>query len=116
MDTNPFYLDGWKLDCSYAPIRHRAFLPAKAGLYSITMYDEINKFHKIIYIGLSQNLLKRLKIHTHKVINVLLKKYGFCDVWFKEFNASQSELMDLETKLINKYNPSFNVRQKLRYL
>jgi predicted GIY-YIG superfamily endonuclease len=116
LDTNPFFLDGWKLDSSYAPIRHRSSLPPRAGLYSITMFNEINELHKVVYIGLSQNLLKRLRIHTHQIIRSLIKKYGFCDVWFKEFIGTEMELMDAETMLIHKYDPSFNIRQKLRAL
>jgi excinuclease UvrABC nuclease subunit len=111
-DYNPFYLDGWKTGTTYGAVRHQDEIPNESGLYAITYLKEDIKTHKIVYIGMSTNLKTRLIRSNHEVMRKVESVGIFGSFWFKKYPLVG--LYDLETEFIQKYNPSYNIRQKAR--
>jgi excinuclease UvrABC nuclease subunit len=107
------FLEGWKTpDCysnAYAP------LPHTSGVYLLvlaTMKDGLLD-HEIVYIGQSRNIAKRLTGHNIK--KLCQEYYGpkaFIKVYFKHY--ANGLLRRRERRLIQRFNPPFNLQHRTR--
>ena len=84
-------------------------LPEKPGSYQF--YDED---HNIIYVGKAKNLKNRVSSYFHKEVDryktkVLVSK--IFDISYTVVNTEEDALL-LESGLIKKYNPRYNVLLK----
>ncbi|MFW9881760.1 MAG: GIY-YIG nuclease family protein [Candidatus Thorarchaeota archaeon] len=84
--------------------------PEKPGIYFFK-----SKNGEILYIGKANDIRKRVKSHFKSSSNVYLKddllKSDFLEVDY-EITNSEIDALLLEAKMIRKYKPRYNVRQK----
>lgn len=83
-------------------------IPEKPGVYAIYILNLNTKYKKLVYIGMAQNLYKRLQKHEVKKLLYNLIDYPNC-IWIKckiELNTNKRIL--LEKELIKKLKPQYN--------
>ncbi len=82
------------------------------------VYILTNKSNKVLYIGITNNLERRMYEHKNKMINGFTKKYNLTRlVYFEETSNVQSAIerekqlknwhRDWKIKLINDFNPNW---------
>jgi putative endonuclease len=82
------------------------------------VYILTNKFNKVLYIGVTNNLERRMYEHKNKMINGFAKKYNLTKlVYFEETSDVRSAIerekqlknwhRDWKIKLINDFNPGW---------
>lgn len=90
----------WKCANTYEPDYGKP--PQSSGVYLFLAISFTNRSKKLIYIGQSENLLKRFK--NHEKMNKLYNHYDHIYFyWYATHNH-----IDIEKKLIEKYRPKFN--------
>lgn len=78
--------------------------PEKPGVYAVCMCRNLQSQEKIVYIGSSKNVYKRLNSANH-VYKKLYNKSRF-HVYTKSFMTN--DYIEIEKKLIIKYKPPLN--------
>jgi hypothetical protein len=77
-------------------------IPDKMGIYWLFSED------KLVYIGMSKNIRRRLKQHLKEGVKVF-----DCVCWFKASdtwdNPTVNKVLNLEDRMIKKYRPSLNI-------
>ena len=82
------------------------------------VYILTNRFNKVLYIGVTNNLERRMYEHRNKMINGFTKKYNLTKlVYFEETSDIQSAIerekqlinwhRDWKINLINQFNPDW---------
>ncbi len=82
------------------------------------VYILTNKFNKVLYIGVTNNLERRMYEHKNKLIDGFTKKYNLKKlVYFQETNDVESAIKrekqlknwhrDWKMKLISDFNPDW---------
>jgi excinuclease UvrABC nuclease subunit len=104
--------EGWKTPDTYC--KHFSEIPKKSGVYIFLKVDldllEKTRTDTVLYVGMSRNLLKRVSTHNIKP----MIKCDYMQVWFKE--ELPPKIRDAEKKLIQRFNPPFNISGKMRGL
>jgi excinuclease UvrABC nuclease subunit len=98
----------WSPIYSYTSAQVRLWAPTKSGLYKLIVKG------KIIYIGQSRNLQRRLLSHFEvREKNRRLKKYLEADLCFFQFAElpSSEDLLQIERDEILKFKPPCNVAE-----
>lgn len=82
------------------------------------VYILTNKTNKVLYIGVTNNLIRRMYEHKNKLVNGFTKKYNLRKlVYFEVTNDIRSALVrekqlknwhrDWKISMINEYNPEW---------
>lgn len=85
--------------------------PAEPGVYAVCVRDTLKSEEKIVYIGSSKNMWRRLQYSGHWY-NILLTKLHGKFVYTKTIITDDYE--NLEIQLIQAYQPILNYRHKTR--
>jgi len=113
--THPkHFLNGWFTPNMYEDVNISKDIPEKEGVYILFSVDLFPLTFKMVYIGRSNNLKKRLK--HHEVFNMI---ENHVDIWFKESCESKTlekELMGFSlsarpiSEVIEKFLPLISHR------
>jgi len=86
---------------------------------SYYVYILTNKYNKVLYIGVTNNLKRRIYEHKEKIIDGFTKAYN-CNklVWFQETNSIEEAIRqekrmkkwkrEFKENLINELNPDWD--------
>lgn len=106
------FLESWETPNCYS--NQFAYLPNGPGVYLLvlaTIRDGILD-HQILYVGMSRNVAKRLKGHEVKRLCERDFRGDFIKVYFKR--CPEPFLRLREQKLIERFNPPYNLQHRRR--
>jgi len=87
------------------------------------VYILTNKSNKVLYIGVTNNLIRRMSEHKNKVINGFTKKYNLTKlIYYEATNSIKSAISrekqlkrwhrEWKINLINQFNPEWKDMSK----
>jgi len=80
----------------------KQIIPEELGIYHL--FDDDSN---LLYIGMSNNIRKRLLMHLNNNEMQFTRVLWFCASWCKE-NATRDEILAAERRLIKKHKPPLN--------
>lgn len=99
-------LKNWRTPQSYGPLFEP--LPESGGIYAFVSVKFLNNFskirRKILYVGMSQNIKKR--VGNHPTLRKIHKRFDYICIYFLKHD---SDLRMLERYYIQKFNPPYNI-------
>lgn len=102
----------WQSPDSYC--ENFSALPNASGIYLLVSceidFETIR--HRVLYVGKSRNIYKRLK--CHEMLPVLWERFRYIQRYFRRYPTPRID--DLERKFIRGFNPPYNIVHRIRGL